>query len=383
MPRVARESYKQEPERDGREYSTGTPFLVNASVEGPTPWKDSEIGRLCSWAFSRMLPWVGTIFELSNSTGMAIENLAELLQKSTPELRRNGIEARVWREPGRLQTVEIQRASSTATSVSEVTDRLNEHAAAVVSLPYSLNAEISGTNSSESTNFDAGSTLLRSQCSDEQCEGADTSGKRIWGLIAVCVLLLALALTVLAVNRSKLRSPFVSRAVARIVPPPNSESGPPARSSGTSDDDEASLIRAATAGDSASQHKLALQLSSPGAHGEEPPDPVSGYAWLVMALARGEAIDKAEVDQFTRNLKPQQIGTVRRLLGHMYENAVGCSVDLVQADMWYLLGVDAGDELSRAKSAAVEAQMSSNSIKEARDRSAKWLRQHTLAPPKR
>jgi hypothetical protein len=359
--------------------------LVNASIEGPTPWKDNEIGRLCSWAYNRMLPWVGTIFELSNSTGMAIENLAELLQRSTPELRRNGIEARVWREPGRLQTVEIQRASSAATSASEVADRSSEHAAADLSLPYSVSAEISGTNSTESTKFDAPSTHPGSQCTDEQCEGADRNGKRIWVLIGVCVSLLALALTVVSVNRSKLRSPFVSRSVAPIVAPPNSKSSPPARSSDSreEEEDEASLIAAATAGNSASQHKLALQLFSPGAHGEVPPDPVSGYAWLVMALARGEAIDKAEIDQFTRNLKPQEIGAVRRLLGHMYENGVGCSVDLVQADMWYLLGVDAGDELSRAKSAAVEAQMSSNSIKEARDRSAKWLRQHTPALPKR
>jgi TPR repeat protein len=144
-------------------------------------------------------------------------------------------------------------------------------------------------------------------------------------------------------------------------------------------DDKAAMAvyeKAATQGDPVAQQRLGLALL--GGDGGVGVDPVAAYAWLVMARNGGQAVDQATLDSLTRRLTPGEILDVRYKLGLMYEHGIGCAPDVVSADQWFLLGAAAGDDRSRAESAALERRMSPGQISQAHARSDGWLQRHAI-----
>jgi TPR repeat protein len=63
-------------------------------------------------------------------------------------------------------------------------------------------------------------------------------------------------------------------------------------------------------------------------------------------------------------------------LGMMYENALGVEVSLVQADKWYSIAAQTGDEKARKNKEAVEAKMMPEMIGEAQALAQDWLAKH-------
>jgi TPR repeat protein len=63
-------------------------------------------------------------------------------------------------------------------------------------------------------------------------------------------------------------------------------------------------------------------------------------------------------------------------LGQMYENAQGVDVSLVQADKWYTIAVQTGDEIALKNKKVVEAKMAPDMIEEAQALAQDWLAKH-------
>jgi uncharacterized protein len=63
-------------------------------------------------------------------------------------------------------------------------------------------------------------------------------------------------------------------------------------------------------------------------------------------------------------------------LGQMYENAQGVEVSLVQADKWYIIAAQAGDEQAQKNKKVAEAKMWPDMIEEAQAQARDWLATH-------
>ena len=68
-------------------------------------------------------------------------------------------------------------------------------------------------------------------------------------------------------------------------------------------------------------------------------------------------------------------------LGQMYENAQGVEVSLVQADKWYIIAAQAGNEQARKNRKIVEAKMWPDMIEKAKALAQDWLVTHKQTVP--
>lgn len=63
-------------------------------------------------------------------------------------------------------------------------------------------------------------------------------------------------------------------------------------------------------------------------------------------------------------------------LGEIYERGLGVPVDKVQAYVWYALSATTGDERALRRKAALETDLPSPQLAEARKRESAWLARH-------
>jgi type II secretory pathway predicted ATPase ExeA len=358
--------------------------------------REAQVSRIADWVTRRLGTWAGTVAELAAATGISADEILDVVENRSQELRRVGIAAAVKRAPGRPRMITLSRVEREVTSESHVSvPELHEDCAS----PPRQEMRQEPAKDPAPDHQPAGQGWLYPPIE------RPSAAKRwlAWGLRAAVMLAvmlgLAAALRYFEFRNSTHPTSSVSQPVSEPKRLPESDPIPGSRGQTQAGDigsqaepanrhrerdsvprDEMAAMhsyeQAATRGDPVAQHRLGLALSS--GKGGVAADPVAAYVWLVMARIGGQAVDQARLDSLTRSLTPSQILDVRYRLGLMYERGIGCVPDFVLADEWLLLGAAAGHARSRAESAALERRMSPEQISQAHSRSDNWLRRHAV-----
>ncbi|HEY6182638.1 MAG TPA: AAA family ATPase [Terriglobales bacterium] len=355
---------------------------IDTSANERSITAELPVTRIAEWATNHSAIWSGTVAELAAATCIPVEEISDVVENRTQELRRAGIALALQRSPGKLRMitlsqVEPEHAPESHDAISEPPEedfnRNPKHEGQALETEHRLDQKPASETRTDS--LDA--------------VGDPSSANRLprWTLKPAIVLAAIMGLTAgllyLAFPNSAHQA---STASERAIEPQGSPKADDvkdlqklAEASDTVRDDKAATAlyeQAATKGDSVAQHRLGLALSS--GSGGVPADRVAAYAWLVMAQNGGRVIDQTTLDSLNRSLTPSEILDVRYKLGTMYEHGIGRGPDLIAADEWFLLGAAAGDARSGAASAALEPRMSPEQISQAHARSDDWLRRHTI-----
>jgi type II secretory pathway predicted ATPase ExeA len=385
------------PQNGSSHQRSNEAFHIDTSTNEGSITTELPVARIAAWAKKNSAMWSGTAAELAAATCIPVQEISDVVENRTQELRRAGIGLALQRSPGKLRMislsqVEPEQAPEFHGAISEPPEEdfnpnPNKEGQALEIEPR-LNQEPAGETRTDST--------------DTVSHPSSANRWARWALKPAIVLAatmgLAAGLLYLTFPNSAHQASTVSERAMEPQGPPKaddvedlrklaeasdigSQAALPDRShngDGLLRDENAATAlyeQAATKGDSVAQHRLGLALSS--GSGGVAADRVAAYAWLVMAQNGGQVIDQTTLDSLNRSLTPSELLDVRYKLGTMYEHGIGCVPDLVLADEWFLLGAAAGDARSRASSAALEARMSPGQISQAHARSDDWLRRHT------
>jgi len=135
----------------------------------------------------------------------------------------------------------------------------------------------------------------------------------------------------------------------------------------------AELQAAASAGNRASELKLAAAL----ARGDGvQKNLVSAYAWYTAANISGAEDPSGFLPALAKSLSAAQIAEVRLKLAEMFWRGVGVKQDSTAAYLWLLLAQAAGSPVAETYQHRLAAGMTKSQVREAEQKADRWLSQH-------
>jgi TPR repeat protein len=99
---------------------------------------------------------------------------------------------------------------------------------------------------------------------------------------------------------------------------------------------------------------------------------------LMYYIGRGTEVPRSYKEAASYYLKAAEQGNVlaQNSLGKMYENGQGVLVSLVQADMWYALASESGNESAKLSKQAIESKMDLEMLEEVKKLAREWRASH-------